>query len=192
MAKGLLLSLFLVALWILAQLVVVHAFRPVRVFSAMTWLFAPTLPAFVVLYVLAPPGLFVLPEGLVRESMALGLLNGLFVHLLLYCTWVEAFFCIDRPVTLRILVEFAKAPRGRLTLPQIRDVYSLEQMIAQRLHSMRLNGYVEERGGRYVLTPKGRALARGIRRLRRLLGVSYYLDAPGAGGPARSGAAQSP
>lgn len=185
MAKGLLLSLFLAVLWVLAQLVVVHTLRPVRMFSAMTWLFAPTVPGFVLLYALTPPGVFVLPESLARESMALGLVNGLIVHLLLYCTWVEAFFCVERPVTLRILVEFVKAPRGYLAPREIQKVYSLERMITQRLESLRLNGYVEERGGRYVLTRKGRAMARGIRAIRRSLAVPYYFDSMRAGDSAQ-------
>ncbi|MFQ5915292.1 MAG: hypothetical protein ACE5JS_19150 [Nitrospinota bacterium] len=176
MAKGLVLSLVLVLFWVLAQLVVVHTLRPVRIFNAMTLLFAPTFPAFIGVYALTPPSFFGLPEGLTHTPMALGLVNGLMVHLLLYCTWVEGFYCVDRPVTLRILVEFVKAPSGTLTLGQMQSVYSLEEMVIRRLESMQVNGYLEERAGRYVLTPKGRAMAGAIRFLRRALGASYYLE----------------
>jgi hypothetical protein len=174
----------LVVAWVATQIVVVHAVRPVRMFNAMSLLFVPTVPAFLALFVLTPPDLFGLPPQLAAGPTRLGALNGLMVHLLLYCTWVEAFYYIDRPVTLRILVEFVKAPRHRLTLEAIRAVYGLEQMISGRLEIMRVNGYVAERSGRYVLTGKGRLFARLIRAVRRTLGVPYYFESV----PTRTGA----
>lgn len=178
MAKGLLLSLGLILGWVIVQLVVLRVRRPRRVFNAMTLLFLPTLPAFIALYAATPPGLYVLPDDLARTPGSLGALNGLLVHVLLYCTWVEAFYCVDRPVTLRILVEFVKAPAGSLTLAEIRAIYGLDQMITSRLEIMCINGYLEEIDERYVLTGKGRTLAGGIRLVRRALGVPYYFDAP--------------
>lgn len=177
MAKGLLLSIIVVLTSVVAQAVVVHMLRPVKVFNTMALLFLLTVPVFLVLYDITPRDLYVLPESLARTPAALGCLNGLLVHILLYCTWVEAFYYIDRPVTLRILVEFAKSPGGYLTLSEIRGVYGLEQMITSRLESMRINGYLEEQYDRYILTRKGKALARAIQLVRQALRVPYYFDA---------------
>ena len=183
MAKGVLLSLALIALWAVVQIAVIHATRPVRLFFAITALFGATIPVYVAVYLLTPPDLYVLSAAVAGTPATLGLANGLLVHVLLYCTWMEAFYYVDRPVTLRILVEFVKAPGGYLTLSDMRRVYGLEQMIVWRLESMRTNGYVVERDGRFTLTRKGRVFAIGISMVRRFLGVPYYFDVVPAGQP---------
>jgi hypothetical protein len=174
MAKGVVLSVALVVVWTVAQIVAVHVLRPTRMFVVLTALFAATVPIYVVLYAITPANLGVLPAAWAATPPALGLADGLLVHGLLYCTWMQGFYYVDRPVTLRLLVEFVKAPGGSLTLAQMRAVYGLPQMIERRLISLRDNGYVEERDGRFVLTPKGRLFARGIAGLRRALGARYY------------------
>lgn len=176
MAKGLVLAGALAVLWVAAQLVVVHTLRPTRLFNTMTLLFAPTVPLFVALYALTPADLGMLPAEWSRSSAALGVLNGLLVLALLYGTWVEGFYYVDRPVTLRVLVEFVKAPGRRLTLDEVRAVYGLEHMITSRLETMRENALVEQRDGRWVLTRKGFLFARGIRFVRSVLGLPYYFD----------------
>ena len=155
----------------------VHALRPVRRFNSMALLFALTLPAFPIVYVWTPPDFFILSDRLAQSPAALGMVNGLLIHLLLFCTWGEGYFAVVRPITLRILIALLKTPGGTLTLEEIRAVYGMKRMVLLRLESMRLNGYVEERDGGYVLTRKGRLLAGAILFVRRVAGIPHYFDA---------------
>ena len=175
MLKGYCLSLLLIMAWVIAQIALFHLLRPQKKFPLFTALFILTLPAYIALYFLTPADLNFLPPSLAKTNFALGLANGLFIHGLLYCTYAEMFYYIDRPVTLRLLIEFLKAPEGRIELKDIQDGYSLHRMIGTRLQTMVMNGYLREGAGRYGLTPKGRFFARAFSFIRKILGVRYYL-----------------
>ncbi len=174
MAKGILLSVTLIVIWSAAYIIVVHARRPAGKLTVLTGLFAVTIPLYLLLHAVTPPDLGVLPAAYAATPSRLGLVNGLVIHLLLYCTWMQGFYYVDRSVTLRLLVELVKAPGGRLALADVRAIYGLAQMIDRRMKSLVESGYVEETDGRFVLTPKGRVLDTGVRLLRRVLGARYY------------------
>ena len=159
MVKGGLVSLFWIACWIFAQILIFH-WTNRRMFRTMTYLFLLTLPAYVASYLLTSPTLGFLPQGLTQTPFLLGLWNGLGLHLLLCLTYLACFYYVDRPVTLRMLQEFLKAPKGELTLSQLKAVYGLRNMIGRRLEGMKEGGLVLEQEGRYSLTPKGQILGR--------------------------------
>lgn len=173
MVKGISLSLLLAAAWVAAQVVLVRVRPPASHFRAATFLFAPTLPLLVAAYLATPPDLRILPPALARTPGLLGLANALLFHLLIYCTWMEFYYYVERPLTLRILVEVDRA--GAADVERLRAAYRPDEMIRRRLESMRENGHVRLDGGRYVLTPRGRRLARSIARLRALVGLPYYV-----------------
>jgi hypothetical protein len=75
--KGLLLSVTLMALWLVVQGIVFHAAAPRKAFSSMLGWFAPTVPLYLALYWVTPANLGVLPDGFVGADWRLGLLNGL-------------------------------------------------------------------------------------------------------------------
>lgn len=176
MAKGLILSFLLVLLWIAVKLIALHVLRPKSVFPVATLLFALTVPAYLALYLGTSPDLFVLPPGLVSSNPLFGLVNGLIVHFMLYCTWMEFYYAVVPPLTLRILQELMTTPDGRLTYEQLQAVYGLEAMIDRRLKTLTVNGYVEERNGKIHLTSKGEILSKGIQLFRAFFATPYYLD----------------
>lgn len=172
MIRGLLLSTAVAVGWIFLVLLVIHLRRPARVFFVMTALFLPALPVFLALYFRT--SLFV--QSSVTLSPIPGAINGCVMLWLYYCTWIEAYYFIDRPVTFRILVELVRSPGGTLTLAQMKSFYSLEEMIDHRLKSMILNGYLTETDGRYSLTAKGRTFAAVFRTIRGIYNVPYYFE----------------
>lgn len=176
MAKGMLLSASLAAIWIFSHILVVNLFRPRAVFHVSSLLYAATLPLFVLLYWITPTDLYVLPASASQTKPVLGFLNGFVLHLFFYGTWWQVFFPIDRSLTLRIMIEFLNCPDGVLTYERLRSVYSFEDMVMLRLEGMKVNGYVlEDSAGRYSLTLRGKILTDLMLFFRRCFKGTFYL-----------------
>ena len=177
MIKGILISFFWVSVWILAQILYFHLFKPEKKFLIFTFLFTLTIPLYFATYALTPPDLSVLPAWAAQSSPGLGILNGMLLHGLLYCTYAEMFYYVCRPVTLRLLSEFLRTPDASLSLAELQKGYSLKEMIHSRLETMVLNGYlIREKDCVFRLTPKGTRFARLFLFIRRFLGVPYYIE----------------
>lgn len=166
MLKGILISLTLTALGMIIQIVLSHIRQPEKLFNFTLAIFGASIPVYAALY------FFLASE----KSSALGFLNGLLVHLLLYFNYVQCLYYFTRPVTLRILIEFLNSPGERLTKSDLQKNYSLGWMIRSRLDLIVLNGYVQKSNAAYTLTPKGARFAKLLLFLRNFFGVPYYLD----------------
>jgi hypothetical protein len=155
MLKGLLLSGGLIALWAVGQAIVFHVAAPRKVFSSMLRSFASTVPIYLLLYYVTPAHLGFLPTGFVGMDWRLGLGNGLMVYVLLFLTAGLFYSHADRSITIRLLIELARAPQQRLTLAEMRAVCGVEVLMQDRLDIMVRNGFLASRGDRFFLTPKG-------------------------------------
>ena len=156
MLKGLLLSGVLVTAWLVVQAVVFHLAAPRKAFNSMVACFAPTVPLYLILYALTPADLGVLSPRFVGADWRLGLLNGLAVHVLLFLTAGLFYSHADRSITVRLLIELARAPQQRLTLAQMQATCGVEGLMHDRLDIMTRNGFLTVHGDRFTLTPKGR------------------------------------
>jgi hypothetical protein len=155
MLKGLLLSGVLVAIWVVVQGVVFHAVAPHKAFSSMVACFAPTVPIYLLLYYMTPADLGLLPPEFVGMDWRLGLGNGLVVHVLLFLTAGLFYSHADRSITIRLLIELARAPEQRLTLAEMQAMCGVEVLMQDRLDIMVRNGFLAASGDRFVLTLKG-------------------------------------
>ena len=155
MLKGLLLSGVLVALWLVVQGVVFHVSAPQKAFASMVKWFAPTVPLYVVIFTLTSADLGVLPARFVGVDWRLSLVNGLVVHVLLFLTAGLFYSHADRSITVRLLIELARAPQQRLTLDQMQARCGVDVLMQDRLDIMVRNGFLVPRGDRFVLTAKG-------------------------------------
>jgi hypothetical protein len=169
MLKGLVLAGMLVATWAVLQGIVFQLRAPQKAFASMVAWFAPLVPAYVLLYLLTPADLGVLTECFTRAATPLGLLNGLAVLVLLFLTGVLFYYHADRSITVRLLIELARAPQQRLSLAQLQAVCGVEVLMQDRLDTMTMNGFLVRRDGRYHLAPKGRLGGLGGTLARRVL-----------------------
>ena len=172
MIKGYVISFSLMVVWVLVQLLVFHFSDTKQLFRTFTLLFIPSIPVYVIWYLKTSPTMGFLPETLSQTPYVLGLLNGLGLHGLLYLTYAAFFYYIERPVTLRLLIIFLKAPDETLTLLELKTTYGLDRMIGRRLEAMKHGGLVVEREGKYFLTREGEKLGRFCDVVRRLLKMS--------------------
>jgi hypothetical protein len=153
--KGLVLCGLLIATWLIVQAVVFHLVAPRKAFASMLASFAPTLPLYLLLYVMTPADLGFLPSAFVGADWRLGLVNGLVLQVLLFLTAGLFYSHADRSITVRLLIELARAPQQRLTLAQMQAVCGVEVLMADRLEIMLANRFLIAQGDRFVLTPKG-------------------------------------
>lgn len=154
MLKGILLSGVLIAGWAVVQGVVFHAVAPRKTFSSMLTWFAPTVPLYLLFYLMTPADLGILSPEFVGVDWRIGLGNGLAVHVLLFLTAGLFYSHADRSITVRLLIELARAPKKRLTLAELQAMCG-EVLMQDRLDIMVRNGFLAVRGDRLVLTPKG-------------------------------------
>ena len=155
MLKGLVLCGLLITTWLIVQAAVFHLMAPRKAFASMLASFAPTLPLYLVLYLVTPADLGFLPSAFVGADWRLGLVNGLVLQVLLFLTAGLFYSHADRSITVRLLIELARAPQQRLTLAQMQAVCGVEVLMADRLEIMLANRFLIARGDRFVLTPKG-------------------------------------
>ena len=155
MLKGLVLCGLLITTWLIVQAVVFHLVAPRKAFASMLAAFAPTLPLYLLLYVMTPADLGFLPSAFVGADWRLGLVNGLVLQVLLFLTAGLFYSHADRSITVRLLIELARAPQHRLTLAQMQAVCGVEVLMADRLEIMLANRFLIAQGDRFVLTPKG-------------------------------------
>ncbi|HJR01683.1 MAG TPA: hypothetical protein VKA83_08635 [Methylomirabilota bacterium] len=155
MLKGLVLCGLLMTTWLIVQAAVFHLMAPRKAFASMLASFAPTLPLYLVLYVVTPADLGFLPPAFVGADWRIGLVNGLVLQVLLFLTAGLFYSHADRSITVRLLIELARAPQQRLTLAQMQAVCGVEVLMADRLEIMLANRFLIAQGDRFVLTPKG-------------------------------------
>lgn len=169
MLKGLILAGGLVLLWGLVQLAVFRARRPRSAFQSMLACGLPTFPLYVVLYVATPGDLGILPAQLAATPFWLGLLNGAVLHVALFLTGVQFYFHVARSISVRLLMEFRRAPGQRLSREELERAYGVEDVVGPRLEAMVRNGYLRQEGDCYFVRPRGRLGAWVGATMRRLL-----------------------
>lgn len=155
MLKGLVLSGLLITAWLVVQAVVFHLVAPRKAFGSMLACFVPTVPLYALLYWTSPADLGFLPSQFIGAGWRLGLANGLAVQVLLFLTAGLFYSHADRSITVRLLIELARAPQQRLTLEEMQATCGVEVLMQERLDIMLANGFLVARGDRFVLTPKG-------------------------------------
>lgn len=155
MLKGLVLCGLLITTWLIVQAAVFHLVAPRKAFASMLASFVPTLPLYLLLYVMTPADLGFLPSAFVGADWRLGLVNGLVLQVLLFLTAGLFYSHADRSITVRLLIELARAPEQRLTLAQMQAVCGVEVLMTDRLEIMLANRFLIPQGDRFVLTPKG-------------------------------------
>jgi hypothetical protein len=160
MLTGVLAALLGFALCVLGHLVAMHRRPTMGRLGAMTRAFALGFPVTLLLV----PALRAVGGGWDgAEHPALAWIVAVLLHGLLFFLFVECFYHIERSVTLRLLVELLEHPHGAATGVEIMRDYSVDDMIRRRLEDLIRNRWVEESGGRFRLTEKGRRFATVMR-----------------------------
>jgi len=164
MLKGILIALFCFILFLLIHVVIFHN-RPIKKrFHTMVMIFYSLFPIYILIYFLTP--------GFLTQSISsiiVGFLNGIVIYVLLFLGYFGFYFIIDRSISVRIMIELENSPEKQLTFEQIKEVYSMDDMLSRRLKHMVGSNYIIENSGYYKNTRKGRYEARLFRFLKEYL-----------------------
>lgn len=176
MLRGIFLSFFLTAIVILAHIIIAHISPQRKLFNLVATIFGASLPGYVLFYWIISPFLFFLSSEQLFQPTVIGFANGLLIHLLLFSNYMACLYYVMRPVSLRILIEFLRAPKQILKSADLQKNYDLKLMIESRLDLLVLHHYASKIGEDYQLTQKGKGFSKILLLLRTLFGVPYYLD----------------
>ncbi len=142
-----------------------HVFKIRRRFRFMAALFLSILAFYIILYAffsnIPDQGpVFFMPLG------AFAFLNGLFLHFAAGYLYLHCLQVIDRSPSCRMMIEIAAAPERNLSLEEIKQRYSIDKKVADKVEEMSVLGCIRREDGRYFLTARGKKymhIGKGIR-----------------------------
>ena len=84
-------------------------------------------------------------------------LNGAFLHFFFGYFYLHFIQIIDRTPTTRIMIEINNSTNKKLSLDEIKSLYSIDKKVSDELDDMVILGRLEKRQDCYSITPKGKA-----------------------------------
>ncbi|MBI2339345.1 MAG: hypothetical protein HYU99_03110 [Deltaproteobacteria bacterium] len=97
---------------------------------------------------------------LLQSDLVMPLLWGWLTILCLFILYMPFYYAMDTSLSLQSLILVQTAPEQRYPVNQLRERFVSKNLVGGRLHTMRANGYLTEENGHYLLSSKGRFVAR--------------------------------
>lgn len=144
MKIGILTSFSLCFIWFWVQLVVAHITNLNQRARFWIYSYAVTIPLFILICV-----------GF--DSSFLGIVNGLAMHIILFFTYVACHYYVERPITLRILLELA-FQKNNSNLELLKNEYRVDDMLTRRLEALERGNLIRRDGGRFYPYKMGMVL----------------------------------
>ena len=179
--KGILVSLIMLAAYVLGVIVLAHLFKPKRHTTIFFPLLLASLPAYFGVYALLPADLGFLSAAWMGSPGWLDALVGAGVLVLNVHSFIDYFFGFNGGFSTSMMLMIYRAGTEGLTAREITAGYTApdgtDKIMGWRVPKLQEDGYVtvEPDTGRCDLTPKGLAVARLADFLKRCLNL-------GAGG----------
>ena len=89
-------------------------------------------------------------------------INGAILYIFLFFSYAQVYFLFDRGISARILVELLDAG-GAMKHEELRKRYDPFVLQDRRFADMLYGGHIKEHNGEYILSAKGRLLAKVFR-----------------------------
>ena len=118
--------------------------------------------------------LFLLMVGVIGCLRGVALLNSVLLLGSFWAYYMIVTYNLARSVSIRTVTELVRSPARAVTAEDLEQLYDTDAMFDRRIDSMVANGYLAQRGERFALTAKGRAMARAAMLVRRILNVQTY------------------
>jgi len=103
------------------------------------------------------------------------LLNGLCLNVLLLLGYTYFFFLVERGFSLRLMIEIHRSAHGKLTIPELQEIYPYDYVLDKRLGQMEKMGYATIEGGVLCGTSKGTRLAAANKLVRKILRLEQVM-----------------
>lgn len=155
MTKGIIIGTFCFLLFLL-HIFIFHYFNIKRRFYAIVKVFLSGLLIYIILFILISEKQTQRFITFFMPVVVFAFLNGAILHLILGYFYLYFIQIIDRTPTARIMIEIENSPEKKLTLEQIKQLYSIDKKISCELEDMLVLGSVSKMSGFYINTTKGR------------------------------------
>jgi len=142
--------------FLLVHVMIFHYRPPVRRFRSMVYMVIIVLAGYTLVFLLLAG---TKAAAAINALMPLRLADpaaGLCVYFFFYFAYFHQVIVFDRSVTPRIMIEIMNAEGGRIDLGGLKKNYSMEDKFKRELTDMVYMERMEEKGGVYSNTPKGR------------------------------------
>ena len=168
MLKGVVIGFFCFIVFLLLHIVIFHNRKIGQRFVTLVAIFCSLLPVYIFLYILIPVEAMLIlradlseaPGSVIGLSKVFNFLIGILFYLFLFFGYCQFYFIIDRSISVKMMIELEKSGDKKLTLEQIKKVYSPDYILLRRLEHMIDSRYIVEDSGSYRNFPKGRIIAR--------------------------------
>ena len=157
MLENVFLGIYFILGWMGLQVIVFHIFKVKNKFPIITLLYMLSFLGYI----------FFLPKKNIADINSIGL------YLILFPTYLAFFYYVDRPVSLRILIEFLRAQGRPLVIEDIEHHYSLDAMVERRIKLMQKDRLIFEQNGRFFIDKKGEKLGWIVSRGRKFICSSF-------------------
>lgn len=155
MTKGIVIAFFCF-LFFLLHIFIFHSFDIKCRFYVMVKVFFCGILIYLLLFIL-------IPEQQVQKIVTFfipvtifAFLNGAFLHFFLFYFYLHLIQIIDRTPTARIMIEIERSPGKKLSLEQLKELYSIDKKISNEIEDMVFLRYLKKENDFYGITPRGR------------------------------------
>jgi len=155
MTKGIIVGFFCFLLF-LSHIFIFHNFNIKRRFFMMVKVFASGLVVYLLLFLMIDENSVQRLIGIFVPMIVLGFLNGAFLHFFFWYFYLHFIQIVDRTPTARIMIEIQRSPEKRLSLEEMKRLYSIDRKISCELEDMVVLGHLSRESDFYKITPKGR------------------------------------
>lgn len=179
MLKGFVIGFFCFVIFLLLHIFIFHNWKIRHRFIALFNIFCSLLPIYILLYILIPiEAMIVMPAdprialgAIIGLSKIFNFLLGILIYLLLFFSYCQFYFITDRSISVRIMIELEKSENKRLTLWQIKKIYTPDYIFLRRLKHMIDGKYIIQDGDSYRNTRRGQIVSKLFKFLKKFLQI---------------------
>jgi hypothetical protein len=130
------------------------------------------LLAFILLGEIASSGIafFYLPDSnyLIREGILMAVIWGCLTILCLFVLYMPFYYVVATSLSVESLILINNRQQGQYSVAQLQEIFVSKSLVSDRLETMVLNGWLARCGDDYMLTVKGRFIAKYFRFIKKL------------------------
>lgn len=124
-------SLFILTHWMICRYL---QWRPLSPVLNKTWLCF--LPLYLIIFFIFSKKINLLNTNIMTVEGVACLFNGLILNVLFLMGYTVFFFLIERGLSLRVMIEIGRSPRGALSIEEIKKIYTYDYILEKRLGQM--------------------------------------------------------
>lgn len=147
--------------------------RPLSPVLNATWLCF--VPIYAIVFFLLSQRVPALAVELRSVDGAAVFLNGLILNAFFLVGYTVFFFLIERGLSLRVMIEIHRSPKRKMTIEEIKRVYTYDYILEKRLGQMLKMGYAIRKDGYICSTARAARLIAANRLVRKIFRIQQVM-----------------